>query len=414
MQNLSLTEWLIKIRSIHVTEMDFSLERVMEVAGRLNLLKPACPVITVGGTNGKGSCVAGLEAIYKAEGYRTGSFTTPFLFRHNEQVRVLGREAGDDDFCQAYARIEKALGNVTLTPFEFNALAAFEIFQKANLDVWLLEVGLGGRWDAVNVIDADVTLVASIGIDHTEWLGDTREKIAREKAGIFRPGKPAVCGDFDPPQPLIEIAAELKTPLFCQGKDFSFEDKGFSWTWKNHKNHFEKLPKPTLALQNMATVLQAIELLQERLPVTLDSIHRGLSQVTLPGRLQVIPGDIPQVFDVSHNPAAAEWLAKWIRENPIAGKTRAVFSMLADKDIVSTLLVMKKYIDDWYVGPIKETRGASLEKLRNCFHKTKNENVKYFSMIKDAHQEAMQESTSGDRIIVFGSFKTVTEVTFNL
>lgn len=406
----SLSDWLNWIKSIHVTEMDLSLERVSAVASRLNLLKPLCPVITIGGTNGKGSCVAGLEAIYLAQGYKVGTFTTPFLIRHNEQVRIQGIDATDQDFCQAYQRIEVARGDITLTLFEFNALAAFEIFHKANLDVWLLEVGLGGRWDAVNVIDADVAVIASISIDHSEWLGDTREAIAIEKAGIFRTDKSAVCGDFSPPSSLIEAAKNKKTALFIQGEDFGFEEKQDSWDFWSPKGWFKKFPLTRLALQNMASVLMTIELLNDRLTVSRDAIDSGLAKVVLPGRVEVVPGKITQIFDVSHNPAAAEFLAEWLRDNAISGKTRAVFSMLVDKDIVSTLMVMKDEIDEWFVGPIESERGASLAMLNYGFQKAGILNIKSYQTIREAHEVAVAASQIGDRVVVFGSFRTVAAV----
>lgn len=405
----SLSEWLNWIKSLHVTDMDLSLERVTAVAERLGVLALACQVITVGGTNGKGSTVAGLEAIYLAQGYRVGAFTTPFLFRHNEQVRIQGEPASDELFCQAYEQIAAALAGVTLTPFEFNALAAFIIFKQANLDVWLLEVGMGGRYDAVNIINADVAVVTSIGIDHTQWLGNTREAIAREKAGIFRGEKPAVYGDFDPPQSLIEIAERLNVPLYRQGKEFNFSNEVGSWNWQSKKALLEKLPLTKLALQNMASVLMAIELSQSRLPVAITAIHQGLTNVMLPGRIQVVPGAVTQVFDVSHNPAAAEWLAEWLQKNPIKGITRAVFSMLADKDISATLAVVKPFINHWYIAPIQDARAATLEKLQQCFLKSSIEKVTSFSTLKNAHLAALKAAKSEDRIVIFGSFKTVAE-----
>jgi len=404
----NLKEWLIWIKSLHVTEMDLSLERVSDVFNRLN--KPMhYPVITIGGTNGKGSSVAGLEAIYLAQGYRVGAFTTPFLFKHNEQVRIQGNSASDEDFCEAYRQIENVRGDITLTPFEFNALAAFIIFHQSKLDVGLLEVGLGGKWDATNVINADVSVITSIGIDHTEWLGNTREAIAKEKAGIFRSKKPVVCGDDDPPATLIEAATRLQAPFFCQGKQFGFDIQKTDWRWWSEYTQLEKLPFPNLAPQNMSTVLKVVELLQDQLPVTKKAINQGLIKATLPGRLQVIPGKITHLFDVSHNPAAAEWLAKWLQKNPIQGKTQAVFSMLADKDIVTTLLVTKEVIDNWFIAPINEPRGASLDLLNDSFQKA-DVVVHSHRSLAEAYQAAVKSSKIGDRIIIFGSFRTVAQV----
>lgn len=405
----NMSEWLSWINSLHVTDIDLSLERVMEVAKRLRLLNPNCLVVTVAGTNGKGSCVAGLESIYLAMGYRVGAFTSPMLFKHNEQVRIQGLDATDADFCEAFERIDQARGEITLTPFEFNTLAAFSIFSNTHLDIWILEVGLGGRFDAVNAINADVAIVSSISLDHTDWLGETREKIAYEKAGIFRNNKPAVCGDFDPPQTLIDYAHEMGAPLYCQSREFGFEKKGSGWTWWSLKNRFENLPIPTLALQNMATVLMAVELLQDKLPVTLEVIQQALTKVTLPGRIQIFPGSITHIFDVSHNPAAAAFLAVWLRENICEGKTHAVFSMLADKDIVSTLEVIKNVIDEWHIASLPIKRGASLEKLLACFEQSGIASVNSYPAISQAYQSAIHQAHKGDRIVVFGSFHTVAE-----
>lgn len=412
----NLSAWLNDLQNCHMTEMDLSLERVREVATRLNLLKPFSDVITVAGTNGKGSCVAGLEAIYLAAGKKVGVFSSPILFRHNEYVRVQGKEASDDDFCAAFERIEFMRGDLTLTPFEFNALAALIIFQAAELDIWILEVGLGGRFDAVNVIDADVAIVASIGIDHVEWLGETREKIAYEKAGIFRTAKPVVYGDFDPPQTLIDYAKKIAAPLFCQQKEFGFEknkkNNNLSWNWWSEKKSLHNLPLPHLALQNMSCVLMAIELLQDRHPITKKEIEIGLQNIKLTGRIEVVSGKIPQIFDVSHNPASAAWLATWLQENNCIGKTRAVFSMLGDKDITGTLEEIKNHIHEWHIAPLVIKRGAGLEKLQNSFIQVQINNNKIIShlSITEAYSAALAVSMPGeDRVVIFGSFHTVAE-----
>lgn len=403
-----LSEWLQWISLIHSQTIDLGLDRVSQVAKRLNLLTPSCPVITVAGTNGKGSTVAGLEAAYLAAGYRVGAFTSPYLFRFNELIRVQGLETSDGDFLQTFARIEEARGEVTLTQFEFNTLAALDIFQRKSLDVIILEVGLGGRLDAVNIIDADVAVVTSIAIDHADRLGDTRELIGREKAGIFKTGKPAVCGDFNPPATLIDYAHKINTPLFCPNKDFGFERQGDqSWSWWNKAQQLEHLPISQLALQNMSTVLQVIDLLQSKLPVSRTAIDQALKTVTLPGRLQVIPGEVTKILDVSHNPAAAEWLANFLSDHPITGKTRAVFSMLADKDISSTISIMKPYIDEWFVAPLTADRAASIQQLQQAFQTASIQTVNFHSSIPTAFLCAEENSISGDRIVIFGSFYTV-------
>jgi dihydrofolate synthase / folylpolyglutamate synthase len=402
-----LSEWLAWIGVLHGQVIDLGLVRVSQVAERMGLLKPACPVVTVAGTNGKGSTVAGLEAVYLAAGYRVGTFTSPYLYRFNELVRVQGLETQDDDFLRSFERIETARGETTLTQFEFNTLAALDIFQRSQLDVMILEVGLGGRLDAVNIIDADVAIITSIAIDHADRLGNTRELIGREKAGIFRTGKPVVCGDIDPPQTLIDYANELNAPLFNQNKEFGFNRQENNWTWWSQSKQLDQLPIPQLALQNMSCVMKTVELLQSKLPVSRTAIDQALKTVKLSGRIQVIPGEVTKILDVSHNPAAAEWLANYVRDHSISGKTRAVFSMLTDKDILSTVLIMKPYIDEWFIAPLKTERAASLSQLQQAFQQASIHSIHSYQSIPEAHQAAENASASGDRVVIFGSFYTV-------
>jgi dihydrofolate synthase/folylpolyglutamate synthase len=407
MQNDSLGFWLDKIKNQHRVVMDLGLDRVKQVANTLNLLKPNCPMIIVGGTNGKGSTVAGLEAIYLAAGYKVGAFTSPYLYKFNELVRINGKEVSDDDFIQAFKQIDEARLEMTLTQFEFNTLAALEIFKQTGLDIGILEVGLGGRLDAVNIIDADVSVITSIAIDHSEWLGNTREEIAIEKAGIFRSGKSAVCGDFDPPTTLLDYANRHLVPLFCQDEQFGFEQTNTSWTWWCEEKRFEHLPLSHLALQNMATALMAVDLMQDKLSVKREAIDKALATVDLPGRIQVIPGEITRILDVSHNPAATDFLANYLKKQTYSGKIRAVFSMLADKDIVSTLIVMRDRIDEWYIAPLVAERASSLSVLEYCFRTANIQAVNKFDSIKTAYAAALSASEAGDCVVVFGSFYTV-------
>lgn len=410
MSSSRLDSWLERIKNQHRKTMDLGLERVRNVASQLDLLKPSCPVITVGGTNGKGSTVAGLEAIYLAAGYRVGAFTSPYLFRFNELVRVQGQPVTDEAFVQAFERIDQARGDVTLTQFEFNTLAALDIFRNSQLDVMILEVGLGGRLDAVNMIDADASVVTSIAIDHADWLGDTREKIALEKAGIFRSGKPGICGDFDPPLTLQQFAADYFVPLFCQNKQFGFKAHDKTWDWWSEHAELANLPLPRLALQNMSTVLMTIDLMQDTLPVKREAIDHALAHVDLPGRIQVVPGDVVKIFDVSHNPAAAQFLAHYLQHHKSPGTTRAVFSMLADKDIVATVAAIKDQIQEWYIAPLAAERGSSLGVLEYCFRTAHVWDVNSFETIKDAYQAALAASKPGDCVVIFGSFYTVAEI----
>ncbi len=406
-----LADWLKYIEAVHTAEIALGLDRVGMVAARLDLLEPTCPVITIGGTNGKGSCVAGLEAIYRAAGYKVAAFTSPYLLRLNEEIRVDRIEATDAAICEALAAIEAARGDIPLTVFEFKTLAALWLFSRQNQpDVMLLEVGLGGRLDAVNIIAADVAIVASIAIDHADRLGATRELIAREKAGIFRPGKPAVCGEIAPPETLLQHAVETGTPLYRVGEAFHYREQPGSWEWQSEKNHFTGLPRPPLLLQNMATVLMAVELLQARLPVARAAIDQALATVTLTGRMQIIPGEITQILDVSHNPAAAAQLAEKLRTLPCQGKTIAVFAMLGDKDITATVQEISAEVDEWYVAPLAVKRGATAAMLTGAIAKAGVEAVKVFDAIATAYEAAMQSALVGDRVVVFGSFYTVAAV----
>lgn len=405
----TLSEWLSWIASIHTTEIELGLDRVKAVAARLEGLSFDCPVIIVGGTNGKGSTVAGLEAIYRTMGYRVGAFTTPILFTHNEQVRVNGVLASDEDFCQAFEKIAAVRGDISLTPFEFCTLAALLIFKTHTLDVLLLEVGLGGRLDAVNIMDADVAIVTSIGIDHVDWLGPTRETIAYEKAGIFRPQKPAVCGDKHPPLTLLDHAARLSTPLFCQGNDFSYQETSKEWSWQCEGTQYTHLPFASLATQNMSTVLMAITLLQARLPVTPAAIHHALATVTLMGRIEIINGPITWIYDVSHNPDSVALLAKRLNDLPCQGRTLAVFSMLGDKDIEASIQGIKAAVDEWYVAPLLVKRAAELDTLKHAFQEAGIQAVTYFSSIGKARHYAKTHAKAGDRVLVFGSFHTVAQ-----
>lgn len=408
---MNLNEWLERIRSIHGQEMDLSLERTMQVAEKLGLLAGNPLVITVAGTNGKGSCVAGIEAIMLESGYKVGSFTTPYLYFYNEQIRLQGESVSDALLIDAFEEVEKARLGITLTPFEFGTLAALIIFKKAKLDVWILEVGMGGRYDAVNVISADVAVIASIGIDHVQWLGETREAIGYEKAGVFRSGQLAVYGDLEPPQSVIKYADLLGTTLFLQGEHFQYIENEQNWEWRTGDKVLRDLPLPSLALQNMSTVLMAIELIQSRLPVTQDAIIRGLCKVKLPGRIQVIADDVTRILDVSHNPASVAMLKTYLDKNLCNGKTYAVFSMLGDKDMVATMTEIKSAIDEWYVAPLGIARGASSEQLKESFENLKLRNVVFCRSIKEAERLVMERAVAGkDRVVIFGSFHTVSEV----
>lgn len=402
----TLDEWIDRIAGQHRQGVDLSLERVSSVASDLYLTDFICPVVTVGGTNGKGSTVAALEAVWLAAGYRVGAFTSPWLYRFNELIRVQGELVSDECLTAAFAKIEAARGVITLTIFEFNTLAALLIFKEAGLDVVILEVGLGGRLDAVNILSADVAVVTSIALDHMDWLGDTREAIATEKAGIFRTGHLAVCGDPAPPATLRVPGV----PLLCIGQDFGFLDRGIVWDFWCQDKQWVDLPKPALLLQNMASALQTVEWLQRRLPVTEAAVRTALKILHLPGRIEVRPGEVTEIRDVSHNPAAVAELGRYLSGQCVTGRTRAVFSMLADKDITGTLQVIAPHIDEWFSAPLDVARAADIARLQADFDRADIRDVSFFASVQQAYQAVRAISRPGDRIVIFGSFYTVSVV----
>ncbi len=409
-----LNDWLMHIAQIQPQEIILGLERVHAVAARLNFSPPSCPIILIAGTNGKGSCAAALEKIYLSQGYQTGVFTSPILYRHNELLRIQGKETADSFFVAAYEKIEDVRKEIKLTPFEYHTLAVLEVLHQHKLDLWILEVGLGGRLDAVNIMDADLAIVTSIGLDHVEWLGHTRELIAQEKAGIFRRQRPVVCGDFGPPVTLIEEAKKLDSPFFCQGQDFHFELKETSWDFHGKNSAYSDLPFSQLAFQNLAASLMAVELLQKKLPVSEEAVRCGIKTVSLPGRIEIQTEEITTIFDVAHNPAAVAFLAERLRKMFCPGKKAAIFSMLADKDVAGSLREIKDQIDEWYVAPLKTKRAASLAHLRAAFQKEKIAAVYFYESIEEAQVAAWEAAKEKDFLLVFGSFHTVAEVRASL
>ena len=333
----SLQGWLKWQESFHPLYIDLGLERAAQVFYALHpdYVKP--PTITVAGTNGKGSSVAYLEAIYIAQGYRVGAYTSPHILKYNERIKIDGEPVSDDRICEAFARIESVRGNTSLSYFEFSTLAALDIFRRAGVDVQLLEVGLGGRLDAVNIVDPDVALITSISIDHIEWLGGTREAIGREKAGIFRAAIPAITGDPEPPESLMQSAVDQHTSLYCIGKDFDYKKQLTGWDWFSADRQMLQLPEPGLKgehqYRNASAVILAVTKMDKILPVTEASIKQGLANVHLAGRFQLIDGDIPVLLDVGHNPQAVRTLADYLAAVFPGRRIHAVFSMtVRDRD----------------------------------------------------------------------------------
>lgn len=411
----TLDEWLSWQEGLHPSEIDLGLDRVRVVLCRLGHQQLNCPIISVAGTNGKGSSVAMLEAIYLAAGYRVGAYTSPHLLSYNERVRLNGEPVADQLLCDAFENIDQSRVDTSLTYFEFGTLAAIEVFAQANLDVVIMEVGLGGRLDATNVLDADVALITPVDLDHADWLGNDREVIAREKAGIMRAGRPAVCSDSSPPASLQQVADELGAQLYQLGQDFSFIDQSGQWRWLCGERVRDALPEPALRgvfqKANAAAVLMVAELLAERLPLSQSHIREGLTNVTVPGRFQVLPGDVPLILDVAHNPQAARALAVNLSAWPMPGKVYAVTAMMADKDIGEIMAVMASVVDHWCLSSVDLPRAATAEQLAVILDQTVPR-AEY--QLCDSVNEALAVLETlikpNDRVVVFGSFYTVAEV----
>ncbi len=408
----SLTEWLAWQENLHPNAIDMGLERVASVAAVMGLGRPATTVISIAGTNGKGSCATLLESILGAAGYRVGVYTSPHLLRYNERVRVCGREADDVALCAAFERIDQARGATSLTYFEFGTLAALDCFAHASLDVAVLEVGLGGRLDAVNIVSADVALITSIGIDHVEWLGPDREAIGREKAGILRAATPAVYGEVDPPRSVLEEVERLAVPLYCLARDYHYRRADDGWDWCTTAYSHPGLPLPSLSgkyqLQNAAAVLMCLQLLASRLPVSAEALHAGLRSARLAGRFQVLPGPVEWILDVAHNPHAARALVEALRERPCAGCTHLVLAMLADKDAATVSAVLRPVVAAWYCAGLTGARGQSGAQLAASAGLA-GAVLSVHADVASACARAAALARAGDRIVVCGSFHTVSE-----
>ena len=412
----SLSEWLAYLELLHPSAIDMGLERVREVALRLGLQQPAPCVITVTGTNGKGSTCAFLAELLLAQGLRVGVYASPHLLRYNERVVLNRQQASDVELCDAFTAIEAARAETSLTYFEMGTLAACWLFQQAALDVVVLEVGLGGRLDAVNMFDADLALVTSIGLDHAEWLGDTRASVAFEKAGIFRAGKPVVCGDIDPPSVLLDRATELGAPFYLRGRDFDLAASESGWHWRGvdkagNGRELHNLRLLDLPLENAALALQAFSLLDlDWQPSRLSS---ALENTYLSGRLErrVLEyrgKTLTLLLDVGHNPHAAEFLANRFRANPIAGRRLAVFGLLADKDLLGVINAMHGEFAHWAVVDLPSVRSRPAAELQHELLKT-GALVSQYRSVAEALEAQCDEAINGDEVLVFGSFYCVAE-----
>ncbi|HEV3106275.1 MAG TPA: bifunctional tetrahydrofolate synthase/dihydrofolate synthase [Trinickia sp.] len=422
----TLDAWLAHLESAYPVGIDMGLERIGKVKEALRLTLE-CPVITVGGTNGKGSTCAILESILLRSGYKVGCHTSPHLLEFNERARVNGENATDAELLPHFEAVEAARLSlaepVSLTYFEFTTLAILHLFASRGLDAVILEVGLGGRLDAVNIIDTDCAVVTSIDIDHTEYLGDTREKIAYEKAGIFRPGKPAICADPAAPQTLVDHATAIGADLWLFGRDFRYEGQAGSerqqWSYVGRTLRRSALAYPALRganqLINTSAALAALEALRDRLPVSAQDVRLGLANVELPGRFQVLPGRPSIVLDVAHNPHAAAVLSQNLGGMGFFRYTYAVFGAMRDKDIAGVIQHLKGEIDHWCVTGLPLARGASADELEAALRAAgvtdgPDSSVTRFATPTEAFQDAVSRAADDDRILVFGSFYTVAGV----
>ena len=410
----SLEQWLAYQTQVHPQIIDLGLDRLQVVLERLRWRQPQIPVITIAGTNGKGSVSAYCAAILGAAGFRVGTFTSPHLRDYRERIRVHDRLASTEELVMAFEKIEAARGSVALTFFEFNALAALLIFDAAALDAWVLEIGMGGRLDAVNVVDPDVAVVTSIGLDHQEYLGDTLEAIAREKAGIFRTGRTAVIGGREPSAVLESIARAIGAPLKRLAIEYNYILEGLGWRYRGTHWDLPCLPAPALVgdiqFTNAATAIAALEEISPRLKIAAGAVAQGLLQARLVGRFEVIKpatGSPTWVLDVAHNPDAARVLARNLNTNPFPGRTLGVCGILADKDASGIAEILDNSIDEWWCASLDGARGRGGEKLANEVRGKVAVNVNTAESVAAACAAALRAATPHDRVVVFGSFHTV-------
>ncbi|CAQ83546.1 MULTISPECIES: bifunctional tetrahydrofolate synthase/dihydrofolate synthase [Photorhabdus] len=408
----SLTTWLSYLDSLHTKAIDMGLERVGKVARILELVNPAPRVITVSGTNGKGTTCCTIESVLLAAGLRVGVYSSPHLVRYTERVRIQGKELPEQEFCRVFADIESRRGEISLTYFEYGTLAALQLFKEACLDVVILEVGLGGRLDATNIVDADIAAITSIALDHIDWLGADREHIGYEKAGIFRKDRFAVVGEPDMPSSIAEVADELGAKLFRCGTDWCFSQREESWYWQSDDILLSNLPLPNVPLMNAATAMGVICCLLRQddkvsQAINEQAIHQGLKNAQLPGRFQIVRESPLLILDVAHNPHAAAYLVQKLTLLPRQPDSRilGVVGMLGDKDIAGTLACLSQQIDKWYCAPLTEFRGADAQELAQHL-----EQPQVFTDVERAWYQAMADADEQDIVVVCGSFHTVAHV----
>lgn len=408
--NWNLSQWLRCLENRYTQEIQLGLSRVLEVAQKLKLQTPECQVITVGGTNGKGSTVAALEQIYRAGGYQVGVYTSPHLISFNERIKVNGIKISDKDLCRCFSFIEEERAQVQLTYFEMTTLAALLYFKQQHLDIIILEVGLGGRLDATNIIDSDLAIITTIDYDHQEYLGNNLEAIAFEKAGIIRANKPVIYADENPPQSIVERANSLKAPLYVLGRDYSFLVKGEYWELNLLDQCITQLPIPKIQLNSAAAALAACQILQPNLSVLTKALQRAMTLVFIPGRLQWCHGPINLLFDVSHNRQSVNLLANKLNALEGKMKIRAVFSALKDKNLYELIFPLKDCVHHWYPALLDTKRAASADLMISEFKKAEIHVETCYNSPLIAFNTAYNEAREGELILVYGSFYTVGQV----
>lgn len=415
MKYKTLDDWLAWQTTLHAREIELGLDRISEVAKRLDLLDCPFTVITVAGTNGKGSTVAMLSAILHHAGYKVGTYTSPHIIHYNERIRIGLRCVNDQQLCESFEKINQARQDISLSFFEFATLTALDVFHKNQIDVAVLEVGLGGRLDATNIFDNDLGFVTSIGLDHTEWLGDNRELIGREKAGIFRANTPAICGDIDPPASVKESADKAGANFFQLDQDFTYQVAKSSWSFQADEYQLHGLPLPNLSgaiqIRNAASVIMGLHCIKDKLPIHVDAIETGLREVTLEGRFQRIVKDCEIILDVAHNYDSAKILSENLMALPRPRKTIAVFAVLIDKDVDGIVSLLYDHIDKWYISQVSSHRRMEVDQVeQSLMKKSSTTHVVKFDSVESAYARAQLDASEGDRILVFGSIFTVSEV----
>ena len=409
MKEKNLNQWLQYLESLHPSEIDMGLARVRDVAQKMDLLKPAKTVVMVAGTNGKGSTVTLTSSILQQAGLKVGAFMSPHLHLYNERVKINGVMLSDENFIESFKAIDKARGDILLTYFEVGTLSALYLFTKHQVDIAVLEVGLGGRLDAVNIVDADISVVTSIGLDHQDWLGNDLTQIAFEKAGIYRSEKPAICGERTPQASLVNHAKDIGSALYVKGQAFDFEQNERDWSWTGLSKEgqvvkLENLPLPSLPIENAATVLQLLQFMPQE-PNLID-IHKGILSAKLSGRLECVTKPFKAVLDVGHNPQAAQMLAKSLESQPVKGRRFALLAMLEDKDPAGVVEKLKPFIDSWYLAGLKGYRGQKVETLKAKVIDRVN-GFSCYESVGEALDDLLLKMNEDDELVVVGSFMVI-------